>query len=133
MNVKMEQIQYEAKVEEPDLPQRKQTLIEKIVALMVGNNSHNLLALKNAQTEWTSMLLTEPNLTQHISENDSTNVFATRINELQSDLFEAKNELTAMKTNNDQIVADLKLEKHNVLAYIKQLEIRLQQLECGVE
>lgn len=133
MNVKMEQIQYETKVEEPDLPQRKQTLIEKIVALMVGNNSHNLLALKNAQTEWTSMLLTEPNLTQHISENDSTIAFSTRINELQSDLCEAKNGLTAMKTNNDQIVADLKHEKHNVLAYIKQLETRLQQLECGAE
>lgn len=133
MNVKMEQIQYEAKVEEPDLPQRKQTLIEKIVALMVGNNSHNLLALKNAQTEWTSMLLTDENLTQNISENDSTIAFSTRINELHSDLFEAKNELTAMKTNNDQIVADLKHEKHNVLAYIKQLEMRLQQLECGAE
>lgn len=133
MNVKMEQIQYEAKVEEPDLPQRKQTLIEKIVALMVGNNSHNLLALKNAQTEWTSMLLTDENLTQNISENDSTIAFSTRINELQSDLFEAKNELTAMKTNNDQIVADLKVEKHNVLAYIKQLETRLHQLECGAE
>lgn len=102
----------------------KEKLVEQIVSLKT-ENQRNHLAFKKKELECAKILREKQNLEQKLSENDAR--FSLQLNELRSELINAKHEIVAVKTSSGKIISDLKRENQVLLARNKQLQTGIHQ------
>lgn len=102
----------------------KHKLIEQIVALKT-ENQQNHLALKKKESECAKILLENKRLEKTLSENDTQ--FSLQMDQLRSQLIDAKQDIVSTKVSSDKIISDLKRENKFLLARNKQFQTGMEQ------
>lgn len=108
----------------------KKNLVEKIVALKAENDK-NLLALKKVEAGYSTLLSEKQKIEQIMLKNVTT--LLEQKNHLESELSQAKRELNDVKTADNKIICDLKRERQQLLARIKQYQAGMGQQQSSTK